>query len=229
MVKMKANYFLVNLLFVILLTFAACKKKAEVITKSNVKEVLTRYGNENSENLVKIETKFGNMIIKLYDDTPLHRANFIKLIKEDYYEDGEFYRIVYQFMIQGGDLHKKPDYTIPAEIKDKYFHKKGAIAMARFDENNPNKESSAAEFYIIHGGKYAEWQVDEDAKEMGVTLTPEKRQTYLTLGGDMFLDGDFTVFGEVIEGFEVIDKIAEVKVYQEKPAQKIPFKISLAE
>lgn len=215
-------------LYFIILTTSCLKKDGQVITKENLKQVLTQYGKSNPEDTVFIETSFGKMTIRLYEDTPLHRANFIKLIKEDYYENATFYRIVNEFVIQGGDFEKTLNYFVPAEININHFHKKGALAMARSDENNPEKESSPTEFYIIHGGRYADWNIDEDAENEGLTLTPDQRKTYLTLGGDMSLDQKYTVFGEVIEGFDVIDKIASVKVYDgEKPFKKVPFKISV--
>jgi peptidyl-prolyl cis-trans isomerase B (cyclophilin B) len=210
----------------------ACSKKEEkvVITKDNVREALTAYGEKNPEDEVVIETSFGTMRLRLYKDTPLHRANFIKLIKDGHYENATFYRVVNEFAIQGGDLDKKLDYTIPAEFNQKYFHKKGALAMARFDENNPHMESSSSEFYIIHGGRYADWEIDEEAESYGLKLTPEQRATYLKVGGDMSLDQKYTVFGEVIDGIDVIDKIASVKVYNtDTPLKKIPLHISIVE
>lgn len=199
-----------------------------MITRENVREVLTRYGQANPENEVLIETDFGNMHIRLYDETPLHRANFIKLIKEGHYEEAEFYRVFYQFMIQGGDFDDQLDYMIPAEFNKKYIHKKGALSMARQDEDNPDLQSSSTEFFIVHGGKYADYQVDEEVQNLGLTLTPEQREIYMTSGGYMSLDQKYTVFGEVVEGLDVIDKIASVKVYQEdKPLKKIPLRIRI--
>ncbi|MBT1701008.1 peptidylprolyl isomerase [Fulvivirgaceae bacterium PWU4] len=213
---------------VFILILSCSKPQNEVITRQNVREVLTRYGQANPENEVLIETDFGNMRIRLYDETPLHRANFIKLIKEGHYEEAEFYRVFYQFMIQGGDFDDQLDYMIPAEFNKKYIHKKGALSMARQDEDNPDLQSSSTEFFIVHGGKYADYQVDEEVKNLGLTLTPEQRETYMTSGGYMSLDQKYTVFGEVVEGLDVIDKIASVKVYQEdKPLKKIPLRISV--
>jgi len=141
---------------------------------------------------VKIETSKGVMTVILYDDTPLHRDNFIKLVEKGYYNDLLFHRVIKDFMIQGGDPDSKnapagqqlgmggPGYTIPAEILPKYKHKKGALAAAR--TNNPEKASSGSQFYIVHNNN-----------------------------GTPHLDGQYTVFGEVIDGFEVIDAIANVK------------------
>ena len=216
------------LLFIIMLG-SSCEKKGEVITKENVTEVLTRYGKESPEDEVEIETSFGNIRLKLYADTPLHRANFIKLIKEGYYNDADFYRVVYQFMIQGGDQKKFLPYRIPSEFIATHYHKKGVLAMARTDDNNPNKESSSTEFYIVQGRRYADWEIDEEARNAGITLTPEQRQTYLTLGGDMSLDQKYTVFGEVLDGIQVVDTIAQARVYNERPNKKIPFTIRIVE
>ncbi len=211
---------------------AACseKKSGETITPENVTDVLTRYGAANPETEVIIETEYGNMRIRLYEDTPLHRANFIKLIKEGHYENAEFYRIFYQFMIQGGDFENQLDYMIPSEFNPKYIHKKGALSMARQDDDNPEKKSSSTEFFIVHGSKYADYQVENDASNFGLSLTPEQKNIYMTAGGYMSLDQQYTVFGEVVEGLDVIDKIASVKVYeQDKPMKKIPIRIRIAD
>jgi cyclophilin family peptidyl-prolyl cis-trans isomerase len=213
----------------ILTLLLSCEKKnIEIITNENLVEVLTRYGKENPETEVLIETDFGNMRLKLYTETPLHRANFVKLIKDGHYEEGEFYRIFYQFMIQGGDFDDQLDYMIPAEFTTKYIHKKGALSMARQDEDNPDLKSSSTEFFIVHGSTYADYQVETEISNLGLTLTDEQKQIYLKEGGYMSLDQKYTVFGEVTEGLEVVDKLASVKVYNEdKPLKKIPFRISV--
>jgi cyclophilin family peptidyl-prolyl cis-trans isomerase len=226
----KKSLFMKSLLPVLfLLLFFSCgKKEAIVITPENLNTVLTRYGSENPETEVTIETDYGTIKLRLYDDVPLHRANFIKLIKDGYYDNADFYRVEKEFMIQGGDLNKKLNYRIPSEFNQKYFHKRGALSMARTDDNNPKRESSAAEFFIVQGERYADWDIDQQAKDNGLTLTPEQRQTYLTQGGYMSLDQQYTVFGEVVEGIDVVDKIAGVKVYNtDKPVKKIPFSISV--
>jgi cyclophilin family peptidyl-prolyl cis-trans isomerase len=217
----------------LILSFFGCnvQPKGPVITQQNVVEVLTTYGQQNPENEAVIETEFGNIRLRLFDDTPLHRANFVKLIKEGFYDDdANFYRIVYEFMIQGGDLKQNLTYRIPAEFHKKYFHKKGALSMARVSENNPEMQSSASDFFIIHGGRYTEEDADIESKNLGLTLTPEQKQIYVEQGGYMDLDQKYTVFGEVVEGLNVVDKIASEKVYDiDKPLRKIPFKIRLVE
>lgn len=207
---------------------ACTRKEPVVITPQNLREVLTAYGKDNPEDEVLIETSFGNIRLKLYPETPLHRANFVKLIKEGYYDDSDFYRIIQEFMIQGGDLNKKLNYRIPPEFNPRYIHKRGALSMARVDENNPDKESSAAEFFIVHGERYMREDVEMAARNQGLTLTPEQIDTYVSIGGYISLDNQYTTFGEVISGLEVVDKIAGVKVYNEdKPLKKIPFRISV--
>ncbi|MBS1491517.1 MAG: peptidylprolyl isomerase [Bacteroidetes bacterium] len=211
----------------VLLSLAQCGKKESVlVTNENKRQVLTDYGKQNPEKTVIIETGMGIIKIRLYDETPLHRANFIKLIKDGYYDkNAEFYRVVENFVVQGGVPLKKLDYTLPAEFNPTLFHKRGALAMARLDENNPGKESSSTEFYFVHGSKYADWEFADEEKELGLHLPANQKKIYTTLGGEMSLDGKYTVFGEIVEGLEVIDKIASVKVYVEKPYQKVSFKI----
>ena len=216
-------------LMALMLAGACAKKESTAITPENVKEVLTQYGRENPETGVEIETSLGTIRLKLYNETPLHRANFVKQIKEGYYDDSDFYRIVYEFMIQAGDQKKSLPYRVPAEFSPSLYHKKGALAMARSDDNNPNLESSSTEFYIVQGRKYADWEIDEEARNAGIQLTPEQRQTYLTIGGDMNLDQKYTVFGEVTSGLEVVDAIASQKAYNERPNKKIPIKIKLVQ
>ncbi|HEX8040256.1 MAG TPA: peptidylprolyl isomerase, partial [Chryseosolibacter sp.] len=208
-----------RLFFLLLATLFSCEnRKATEIDQARVRDQLTSYGESNPEKEVLIETSYGNMRIRLYDETPLHRANFIKNIKEGVYDDASFYRIVYQFMIQAGIYPKELNYTIPAEFNKKLIHKKGALSMARSDENNPGLESSSTEFFIVHGSKYADYQVRDEMENLGLALTEDQKQVYMTAGGYMSLDQQYTTFGEVVEGLEVIEKIAAVKVFNgDKP------------
>lgn len=224
MISKKSIFYL--LMFI---SFISCEQKqAEVITEGNLNEVLTRYGKENPETDVLIETEYGKIKLKLYEDTPLHRANFVKLIKDGHYESADFYRIFYQFMIQGGDHERQLDYMIPAEFSQNHIHKKGALSMARQDEDNPELKSSSTEFFIVHGSRYADYQVETEIENLGLKLTDEQKKIYMTDGGYMSLDQKYTVFGEVTEGLDVVDKIASVKVFQEdKPMKPIPITITV--
>ena len=167
------------------------------------------------ETVVVIKTSMGTIKAKLYNDTPLHRDNFIKLVNEGWYNGSPFHRVINQFMIQGGqnaDGRLDPGYTVPAEFKDNHFHKKGALCAARQgDQVNPKKASSGSQFYIEQGKVYDEKTLDMFENRMGKVFSAKQRQAYQTVGGTPHLDGDYTVFGEVTEGLEVVDKIAAVK------------------
>ena len=172
---------------------------------------------------VKIETKYGDMVAELYNETPIHRDNFINLVEEGFYNGTLFHRVIPSFMIQGGDPTSKnnsqktkigtggPGYTLPAEFVSKHFHKKGALAAARMgDAVNPKKESSGSQFYIVEGKVYDEKTIDDIAKRMGKELTPEQKKTYTTIGGTPHLDANYTVFGELVNGIEVVSKISNL-------------------
>lgn len=176
--------------------------------------------------IVLLETSFGNMTITLSDSTPQHRDNFIKLVKQHFYDSLLFHRVIKDFMIQGGDPDSKhavtgqmlgngsPGYTIPAEFNDSLFHKKGMLAAARMGDNvNPQKASSGSQFYIVQGKKFTDDELNslEQMRMGGKKIPPARREIYKTLGGTPHLDGGYTVFGEVISGLEVIDAIAAVQ------------------
>lgn len=170
---------------------------------------------------VKITTDSGIIIVKLYDSTPLHRDNFVKLVKQGFYDSLLFHRVIPQFMIQGGDPLSKNAKAgemlgmggsdmarIPAEFRPNLFHKKGALAAAR--DGNPERASSACQFYLVEGKVYTDQELDMIQQSKGVVYTPAQRQVYKTIGGTPFLDQDYTVFGEVEKGIEVIAKIVNV-------------------
>jgi peptidyl-prolyl cis-trans isomerase B (cyclophilin B) len=175
-----------------------------------------------SQTTVLLKTSAGNIKILLYDDTPQHRENFIKLVQSGFYDSLLFHRCIPNFMIQAGDPDSKyattdqplgaggPNYKLPAEFVEKYFHKKGAVAAARQgDTVNPEKKSSGSQFYIVQGNRYSQAQLDAMEKsKQHIVFTPEQRQAYTTLGGTPHLDNAYTVFGEVIEGLDVVDTIA---------------------
>ena len=177
---------------------------------------------------VKIQTMLGDIVVRLYDETPIHRDNFVKLVKEGYYDGTLFHRVIKDFMIQGGDPDSKgaptgkmlgvggPDYTLEAEIKDGLFHKRGALAAARQgDEVNPERRSSGSQFYIVWGQKYNEGQLRQFSKQLRMqkvqaefnALAAEHRAEIMQMRRDPHLDGQYTVFGEVEEGLEVVEMI----------------------
>ena len=168
-----------------------------------------------NETKVLIKTTMGDITVMLYDDTPLHRDNFIKLVNEGWYKGSPFHRVIKGFMIQGGqnaDGSVDPGYRIPAEIKSNHFHKKGALAAARqADQVNPKKMSSGSQFYIVQGKVWNETELNMFESRYGKVFNAKQRQAYQTIGGTPHLDGDYTVYGEVIDGLNVVDKIAAVK------------------
>ncbi len=252
------------------------KPKPNVKTPAPVHTVITRpLGHKEPEQKVELKTSYGVIILKLYNETPKHRDNFIKLVKEGFYDSLLFHRVIQSFMIQGGDPGSKNadtsvmlgsgdvGYKIPAEINPSLYHKKGALAAAR--DNNPEKASSGCQFYIVQGKKFTTKELEDmiNSKNMShkqqvlynlyqrdsvqakvnelnakndkeairkyiETLQPaaereyklqypeankvdmDQVETYVEIGGTPQLDGDYTVFGEVISGWEVIDKIAAV-------------------
>lgn len=231
--------------------------------------------NQGNETLVRLETTEGNITVKLYDETPKHRDNFIKLAKEGVYDSTLFHRVIKNFMIQAGDPQSKTasdtatlgsgdvGYTLPAEINPKFFHKRGVLAAARLgDEVNPNRESSGCQFYIVTGRKFSEAQMinmenqmnearlenvfnelarkhmkeiykmrkandtegllelqdsleaqarAQVAKEPALKYTKEQINAYTTVGGAPHLDGSYTIFGEVTEGMDIVDKIEKAR------------------
>ena len=181
---------------------------------------------QEKETVVVINTSMGTIKAKLYNDTPLHRDNFIKLVEEGWYNGSPFHRVIKEFMIQGGqnaDGRLDPGYTVPAEFKDNHLHKKGALAAARQgDQVNPKKASSGSQFYIVQGKVYDDKTLDMFESRSGKVFSAKERQSYKTVGGTPFLDGEYTVFGEVTEGLEVVDKIAAVKTgYMDVPVEPV--------
>jgi peptidyl-prolyl cis-trans isomerase B (cyclophilin B) len=188
---------------------------------------------------VKVITPYGKMIIRLYDETPLHRDNFVKLAKQEFYDSLLFHRVIKNFMIQGGDpdsKHAKPDsalgsgdvgYKIPAEFNTKLFHKKGVLAAAR--DNNPEKASSGCQFYIVQGKVHTDSTLaDIEAKRLKHKIPVDQKEVYKTVGGTPHLDQGYTVFGVVIKGIEVVDKIAAVTTNKrDRPVEDVRMKIRM--
>lgn len=176
---------------------------------------------------VQVITTKGEFIIRLSDSTPLHRDNFLKLVKQHYYDSILFHRVMKNFMVQAGDPNSKraekgkplgnggPDYKIPAEFVRSFLHRKGVLAAARTaDDVNPKKESSGSQFYIVQGKVHTDASLDsvETFRLNGRKIPEEHRKIYKTIGGSPHLDQSYTIFGEVIKGFDVIDSIASVAV-----------------
>ncbi len=181
-----------------------------------------------------VHTDYGDMTAVLYNETPQHRDNFVKLINEGWYNNSPFHRIIKQFMIQGGqnaDGRLDPGYTVPAEFVSDKFHKKGALAAARMpDQVNPQKASSGSQFYIVQGKVLSEQELNMYASNYNLNFTSEELDVYTTVGGAPHLDGEYTIFGEVIDGFDVIDAIASVNTDKAgKPVQPITMTIMIVE
>lgn len=197
---------------------------------------------------VLISTSLGDITVALYDDTPKHRDNFLKLAKDGYFNGTLFHRVIPTFMIQGGDPDSKnpnapigslgnggPPYTIPAEIVRNHFHKRGALAAARTsDQVNPERASSGSQFYIVHGTTFDNNMLSQmEAQMRGMispdfAFTPEERTYYNTYGGAPNLDQQYTVFGEVVTGLDVVDKIAQVQQGpNNQPVKPVTMNVSL--
>lgn len=238
---------------------------------------------------VKIETTLGDITVRLYDETPIHRDNFVRLVKEGYYDGTLFHRVIKDFMIQGGDPDSKgapagkmlgvggPDYTLEAEIKDNLYHKRGALAAARQgDEVNPERRSSGSQFYIVWGQVYKENQLNQLGKQIRMQkvqdafndlakahreeimqmrrernraglqelqdqliaeaenkvgkqgLTDQQMQLYSTVGGTPHLDGQYTVFGEVEEGLNVVEQIQNTATGRaDRPTNDIDMRMTI--
>jgi peptidyl-prolyl cis-trans isomerase B (cyclophilin B) len=207
MINMRKTIFLICTFFSGLIVFA---QKDSVVTKKDRKRD------------VLLQTNYGDIVVRLSDSTPLHRDNFLKLVKADYYDSVLFHRVIKNFMIQGGDPESKhakpgealgnggPDYRVPAEFRATLFHKKGVIAAAR--GNNPEKASSGSQFYIVQGKVFTDQGLDsvETFRLNGRKIPAAQREVYKTVGGTPHLDQNYTVFGEVVKGLDVVDKIASV-------------------
>lgn len=197
---------------------------------------------------IVVSTSLGDMEIKVYGETPEHNKNIVKLAKEGFYDGLLFHRVIKGFMIQGGDPKSKnakagarlgsggPGYTIPAEFNPKFIHKKGALSAARTGgPGNPEKRSSGSQFYIVQGKpvplaqlKQIEASINKKNPGLNFAYTPEQIEIYTTIGGTPFLDMDYTVYGEVVKGIEVIDKIANVKTAPgDRPVEDVKMNIKV--
>ena len=185
-----------------------------------------------------IETTHGNMKVMLYNTTPLHRDNFVKLANEGFYDDLLFHRVIRDFMIQGGDPQSRnappgqtlgvggPGYTIPAEIGSPHF--KGALSAARLGNDvNPQRESSGSQFFIVHGTPQTDQHLNGYELQKGIKYSEVQRKLYREIGGFPSLDNEYTVFGEVVEGLEVVEKIASEETKADRPVKDVKMKIRI--
>jgi len=269
--------------------FTACVGYAAVLSTTNNKEM------ESTTPQVRISTNHGDIVVRLYDETPEHRDNFLKLAREGYYDGTLFHRVIKYFMIKGGDPESKgapagkqlgsggPAYTLPAEfVYPQYFHKRGVLSAARQgDQVNPERRSSGSQFYIVWGKKYTDYELKQMAAQLdgqrgqqifnglaaqhrdsiqamyqrgdqkglmalqnklaaetdkilketpGFTFTPEQTEAYTTVGGTPFLDNQYTVFGEVVEGLEVVEKIQKVATGSaDRPKEDVVMTVTVLE
>lgn len=200
---------------------------------------LTYSCNNDPYTYAEIETNHGTMKVMLYNSTPEHKKNFIKLANEGFYDGLLFHRVIKDFMIQGGDPDSKgaapgrrlgnggPGYQLDAEIGAP--HLKGALSAARLpDTANPEKKSSGSQFYIVHGKRWSDMELDRLEQQKNIQYNETQRQMYKDTGGSAFLDNDYTVFGEVVEGLDVIDKIANVQTAAaDRPVEDVTMKVRI--
>jgi len=194
--------------------------------------------NKDTDTMVLISTNKGDIKVKLYGDTPKHKENFIKIVNDGTLEGTLFHRVIKGFMMQGGDpnsVNAGPNdrlgsgslgYRVDAEFNPKYIHKKGALAAAR--DNNPAMASSSCQFYIVQGKPETDVSLNGIEKNKGFKYTPEQREIYKTIGGAAFLDQGYTVFGEVVEGLEIVDKICAVETAPgDRPLEDVKMSVKI--
>jgi len=209
------------------------------LTSENCTELLKGYGEEHPESTVVLHSDFGDITIELYEETPVHRANFLYLINKKYYTDNCFFRIIPEFVLQGGNTEAEDKhllrnyigkYRIPHEILDEKIHKRGAVAAARDYNNNPNRESNPYQFYIVQGRVDNLDYIEAVEIQYEIKIPSDDRRVYLSEGGTPHLDHNHTVFGEVIDGMDVVDKIAAVeRDAQDWPMQEVTFTLEVVE
>lgn len=280
---------IIRCMAVVVALLTVCAGFATVLSITKNKEM------ESTTPQVRISTNYGDIVVRLYDETPEHRDNFLKLAREGYYDGTLFHRVIKDFMIQGGDPESKgapagkqlgsggPSYTLPAEfVYPQYFHKRGVLSAARQgDQVNPERRSSGSQFYIVWGKKYTEYELKQMAAQLdgqrgqqvfnglaaqhrdsiqamyqrgdqkglmalqnklaaetdkilketpGFSFTPEQTEAYTTVGGTPFLDNQYTVFGEVVEGLEVVEKIQKVATGSaDRPKEDVVMTVTVME
>lgn len=233
---MNTRFFLILFISFSILLFG-CSKKTTTVTNEKAEKAMEK---KQKQTMVLISTNYGDIKLALYNETPQHRDNFIQIVKNGSLDSTLFHRVIKEFMIQGGDPNSKTakkgqqlgagdlGYKVPAEINSTCIHKKGALAAAR--DNNPMKSSSACQFYIVQGKTYTDQELNMMTSRTGRQYTTEQREVYKTKGGTPFLDGEYTVFGEVVEGLDVVDKIATVQTDRnDRPLEDIRMVVKIIE
>lgn len=209
------------------------------LTDANCSEFLATWVNEHPDSqgqLIEVETKFGALTLELYDDVPLHAANFRYKISRGYYAPSEFVRVVPDFVVQGGNSEDPRaqemrwligKHTLPSEFKEEYRHFRGALAMGRTYKGNPEKRSASYDFYIVVGRKVGAAELQQIEREKGIQYTEAQKQRYLTEGGTPHLDGEHTVFGRLVNGFDVLDRLSQVPTDESDwPLQRLEMQVS---
>ena len=212
----------------------------QIITFLLLFAAITSFAAKPKHSFVRVKTDKGECVIMLYNQTPKHRDNFLKLAKEGFYNGTLFHRVIKEFMIQGGDPDSKTakpgqalgegdlGYRVDAEFRDSLFHKKGVLAAAR--DNNAEKASSASQFYIVHGKKWTDESLDQvqQNRMQGRQIPASQREIYKSIGGTPHLDQNYTVYGEVVKGIEMVDLIASVKTATgDRPLEDVKMEVSV--
>ena len=199
------------------------KREFPILNSQNAEEFLLQYFEDNPERKIKLTTRMGVIKFRLFDDTPIHTANFLMLVKREYFNNTEFTRVLEKFVVQGGNNDREEEdlkriligrYELSPEIKPEHLHKKGALAMARRYTENPDKNSSAYNFYFVQGQSFNEPQLMAMERDNEIEIPEWKRKIYRTTGGAPHLDGEHTVFGEIYEGLDVLEKMSLIETDQ---------------
>ena len=220
---------------------AAVAAKAEILsypplTDANCEAFLTEWHVEHQGSWMEVETKFGTMTLEVFDDVPLHAANFRYKVERGYYWPSEFVRVVPEFVVQGGNSEDPRaqemrwligKHTLPSEFDDRYRHVRGAVAMGRSYSGNPFKRSASYDFYIVVGRKVSAVELQQIEREKGFTYTEVQKQRYYAEGGTPHLDNEHTVFGRLVDGWEVLDQLSQVQTDESDwPLQRLEMQVS---
>lgn len=220
---------------------AAIAAKAKILaypplTDANCEAFLTEWHAEHRGGLIEVETKYGTMTLELFNDVPLHAANFRYKVERGYYRPSEFVRVVPEFVVQGGNSEDPRaqemrwligKHTLPSEFDDRYRHVRGAVAMGRTYKGNPDKRSASYDFYIVVGRKVNAIELQQIEREKGFTYTEAQKQRYYAEGGTPHLDNEHTVFGRLVDGWEVLDRLSQVPTDDSDwPLQRLEMRVS---